>query len=87
MLELFAEDAELAFEGAPVGPFTGRDAIAAAYRDRPPDDTLAVLDVREDGDRIVAGYAWSAEPRVRAGEMRLIRDGDRIRKLVVTFEH
>jgi RimJ/RimL family protein N-acetyltransferase len=86
MLDLFTEDAELAFEGVSVGPFSGREAIAAAYRERPPDGTVAVLDVKEDGDRIVAGYAWSAEPAVRAGELRLTHDGERIGKLVVTFE-
>jgi len=85
MLEQFADDAELSFQGAPVGPFAGRDAIAAAYRDRPPDDTLAVLDVEEAPDGVVAGYAWSRKPRVRAGEMRLNVRGDRISRLVVTF--
>jgi ketosteroid isomerase-like protein len=84
-LELFADDAELAFEGVPVGPFSGRDAIAQAYREQPPDDQMRVLDVTADGDRIVAGYAWLAEPGVRAGEMRIDRDGRLIRRLVVTF--
>jgi hypothetical protein len=86
MLEQFTDDAELAFEGVPVGPFVGRDAIAAAYRDRPPDDTLAVLEIEEAPDGVAAGYAWSREPGVRAGEMRLTLRGDRISRLVVTFE-
>ena len=86
MLEQFTDDAELAFEGVPVGPFVGREAIAAAYRDRPPDDTLAVLEIEEAPDGVVAGYAWSREPDVRAGEMRLTLRGDRISRLVVTFE-
>jgi len=30
MVAAFAEDAELHFEGVPVGPFVGRDAIDAA---------------------------------------------------------
>ena len=30
MLEQFADDAVLEFRGIPVGPFSGRDAIAAA---------------------------------------------------------
>jgi len=34
----FTEDAEMHFEGAPAGPFIGRDAIQAAYREQPPDD-------------------------------------------------
>jgi steroid delta-isomerase len=84
-LELFTNDAELAFGGVPAGPFSGRDAIAEAYREQPPDDEVRTLDVAENSDRIVAGYAWLAEPDVRAGEMRIDRDGERIRRLVVTF--
>ncbi len=60
MLELFAPDAELVFEGAPVGPFTGRGAIAAAYAVRPPDDEIVLLAVRGDA----AGYACRADPGV-----------------------
>jgi hypothetical protein len=86
MLEQFTDDAELAFEGIPVGPFSGLEAIAAAYRERPPDDELEVLDVAETDGRIVAGYAWLREPGVRAGEMRLTCSGDRIAKLVITFD-
>jgi hypothetical protein len=84
-LELFTNDAELAFEGVPAGPFSGRDAIAHAYREQPPDDEVRVLDVTEDGARVVAGYAWLAQPDVRAGEMRIDRAGAHIRRLVVTF--
>jgi steroid delta-isomerase len=86
MLENFADDAEMAFEGVPVGPFIGREAIAEAYRERPPDDELDVLDVRRDDDTFVAGYAWRREPDVRAGELRLTVDGKRITRLVVTFD-
>jgi ketosteroid isomerase-like protein len=86
MLENFAPDATMAFEGVPVGPFAGKDAIAQAYREQPPDDELDVLDIRLDGDTIVAGYAWRREPEKRAGELRLTLDGDRITRLVVTFD-
>jgi hypothetical protein len=87
MIEHFAADAELHFEGVPVGPFSGPEAIAIAYREQPPDDELDVLDVadREDGT-IVAGYAWRRSPDVRAGEMRLTPAGGKIQTLVVTFE-
>ena len=85
MLENLAPDATMAFEGVPVGPFTGRDAIAQAYRERPPDDELEVLDSRRDGDTIVAGYAWRREPGKHAGELRLTVEGDTITRLVVTF--
>jgi steroid Delta-isomerase len=86
MLAAFAEDAELVFEGVPVGPFLGREAIAEAYRTQPPDDEVVLLDAREEAAEVVAGYAWSSEPRVRSGEMRLAHDGATIRRLVVTFD-
>jgi len=86
MLENFADHATMVFEGVPVGPFLGRDAIADAYRERPPDDELDVLDERRDGDTIVAGYAWRNEPGKRAGELRLTVDRGRIVRLVVTFD-
>jgi hypothetical protein len=86
MLELFADDATLAFEGVPVGPFHGRDAIAAAYRDQPPDDQIEVLDVEEDDAEIRARYAWLRDEGRASGDLRLRRDGDLISGLVVTFD-
>jgi steroid delta-isomerase len=86
MLEQFAGDAELVFRGVPVGPFRGKDAIAAAYREQPPDDEIDVRAVREEGDEIVADYGWRREAGRRAGELRLAVDGDEIRRLVVSFE-
>jgi hypothetical protein len=86
MLERFADGAELAFEGVPVGPFRGRDTIGAAYREQPPDDEVRVLDAEErEGGLVVARYAWAKEPDTAAGELRLTRDGERITRLVVTF--
>jgi steroid delta-isomerase len=78
MLAQFADDAELVFEGVPVGPFRGKEAIAAAYRDRPPDDEIDLL---EDG-----GYAWRRDAGRRAGELRLETADGKITRLVVTFE-
>jgi ketosteroid isomerase-like protein len=86
MLELFADDAELAFEGVPVGPFHGIDAIRDAYRERPPDDEIEVLDAHEAGDTIVAPYSWRRDVGRRSGEMRLTVRDDRIARLVVTFD-
>lgn len=85
MVELFADDAELVFEGIPVGPFAGRDDIAAAYRDRPPDDEIDVFDVREEAGVVRARYAWRRHAGTPAGELRLTAAGDEIRRLVVTF--
>jgi steroid delta-isomerase len=86
MVEAFAHDAEMEFRGIPVGPFTGRDAIAAAYREQPPDDELRILERRDAPGRVQARYAWLAEPDVAAGELVLTHDDGTIRKLVVTFD-
>jgi steroid Delta-isomerase len=86
MMSHFTDDAELRFEGVPAGPFEGRDAITQAYREQPPDDEVRILDSDEVGDETIAGYAWSAEPDKRAGEMRLTERDGRIARLVVTFD-
>jgi RimJ/RimL family protein N-acetyltransferase len=84
--EWFTDDAEVRFEGVPVGPFRGRDEIRAAYESRPPDDEVEVRNVRTDGKGTVADYGWAAEQGVRAGELRITWDEDRISELVITFE-
>jgi hypothetical protein len=86
MLEQFDEDAEMEFRGIPVGPFVGKAAIAAAYREQPPDDELRLLELRTREDGVDARYAWAAEPEIAAGEMLLTAAGGRISKLVVTFD-
>ena len=82
--EGFGDSAELAFEGVPVGPFVGRDAIDAAYREQPPDDEVEILGSEERDGVIVARYAWLRDGR-QAGEMRLTPRDGQIGKLVVTF--
>jgi steroid delta-isomerase len=86
MLAGFDDDAEMEFRGIPVGPFVGRDAIAAAYREQPPDDEMRVLEERGREGRMEARYAWLADPDVAAGEMFVTAEGGAIRKLVVTFD-
>jgi drug/metabolite transporter (DMT)-like permease len=86
MLGGFADDAEMEFRGVPVGPFVGRDAIAEAYGEQPPDDELRVLEQRRVDGRIEARYAWVAEPDIAAGELHLTPEDGVIRKLVVTFD-
>ena len=51
----FAEDSSMSFVGVPAGPFHGRTAIAAAYRENPPAETMTLL---EDGDHL-ARFQWS----------------------------
>jgi steroid delta-isomerase len=86
MLEQFAEDAELVFEGVPAGPFHGKEAIAAAYASNPPDDEVDVLTSEQDDGTIVARYAWRADNGRPAGRMIFTTRDERIARLVVTFE-
>ena len=86
MVAAFAEDAEMYFEGAPAGPFLGRDAIDAAYREQPPDDEIEVFDSEERDGVVVARYAWLRNEGRQSGEMRLTPRDGRIQKLVVTFD-
>ena len=86
MLDAFADDAEMEFRGISVGPFAGKKAIAAAYREQPPDDQMRVLEERERAGRVEARYAWLREPDVAAGEMLLTPRDGKIEKLVVTFD-
>jgi hypothetical protein len=84
--EWFTEDAEVRFEGAPVGPLRGKEAIRAAYESRPPDEEVEVRNVRTDGKGTVVDYGWADDQGVRAGELRITWDEDRISELVITFE-
>lgn len=87
MVDGFAADAEMSFEGVPVGPFAGRDAIAAAYAAQPPDDEVRLLgEPRVNGDTVETDYAWAADEGRRAGRMILTARAAEITRLVVTFE-
>ena len=86
MVEGFTDDAELVFEGIPVGPFRGRAAIAAAYRDQPPDDEIELLDVDHDREgQVIASYAWAMRPGARAGALVLLPEEGRIARLVIHY--
>ena len=86
MLEQFTDDAELRFEGVPVGPFQGREAIAGAYAAQPPDDRIDIVAAEETPNEIVARYAWRADEGRPAGRMIITPRDGRIARLVVTFE-
>ena len=75
------------FTGVPVGPFHGREAIAAAYRQMPPDDQIELVGAaQENGDELRSRYAWLRDEGREAGDMIVRRDGDKIAHLVVTFD-
>jgi steroid Delta-isomerase len=79
MVAAFSEDAELVFEGIPVGPFAGREAIGEAYAAQPPDDEIVLL----DGD---GTYAWAKQPAVPAGQMLLTEHDGEIARLVIRYD-
>ena len=76
----FADDASMTFNGVPAGPFHGRTAIAAAYRENPPTETMTLL---EDGDH-TARFQWSGGG---TGTMELEwAPGGAVRALAVSFD-
>jgi ketosteroid isomerase-like protein len=83
MLEHFSDDAELVFVGVPIGPFHGKDEIARAYAEQPPDDELEVTGMRVDGDEAVCTFAWR---RGGNGTITVTRRDGRIARLVVTVD-
>jgi hypothetical protein len=86
MLAELTDDAQLVFEGIPVGPFRGKEAIGAAYRSQPPDDEFELLDVDEDGHGGATGsYAWSERPGVVAGEVHVTARDGRITRVLVRY--
>jgi hypothetical protein len=84
MLGRFAAAAELRFENAPAGTFTGLEAIRGAYRKQPPDDEIRLLGVQERDERTaVAAFAW-----LNGGTGRLVLTHARgeITALTVVFD-
>jgi hypothetical protein len=82
LLALFAPDAVTRFKGIGVGPFSGTSAIAAAFRDHPPEDELELLAHLPRGGRAV--YGWSRRPHLPVGELRLQERSGLISELLVT---
>jgi hypothetical protein len=67
----FTPDATVTFDGAPVPPMAGREAIVAGYTSAPPDDTITVLSTSMADSTATVVYAWDAAPTVPAGTMRM----------------
>lgn len=71
----FTPDGVVEFENVPVPPMHGREAIAAGYREAPPDDTITLVDHVQDGDVHEVTYRWDTEG-TGGGHMRItMRDG------------
>ncbi|MCB9893696.1 MAG: nuclear transport factor 2 family protein [Planctomycetes bacterium] len=84
LIALFEPDGELHFVGIEFGPFVGHDAIAAAFRERPPVKKLALNSVTADGNKATAIYATAEKPDERAGTLVLTTEGPRIRRLTIS---
>jgi hypothetical protein len=82
LVATFHPDAVMRLAGPPVGPFAGRAAIAAAYKENPPDDTVRIRGFRTDGDTDLVDFEWS---RGGTGTMEIRRAGAQITDLVVRF--
>ncbi|MBO0805302.1 MAG: nuclear transport factor 2 family protein [Nocardiopsaceae bacterium] len=78
----FTPDAVMRFTGMPVGPFTGRAAIAAGYAAQPPSDTLTVTSGLSSGDTDELRFAWD---NGGTGTMLLRWSDDLVAELTVTF--
>lgn len=79
----FTPDATMRFIGVPAGPFVGRAAIAQAYAEQPPTDTLTIRDVDSTGAVDTAFFAWNAGG---GGAMRVTWEGPLVASLDVTFD-
>jgi hypothetical protein len=70
-LSTFADDAELTFEGLPIPPAHGRDAIAAVYAAHPPSSPMRLVARGAAGGRFV----WVAAPDTGGEFAMRLRDG------------
>jgi len=52
----FAENATMTFLGVPAGPFHGRTAISAAYRENPPTEPMTLVGPDADAVR----FRWAS---------------------------
>lgn len=83
---LFADDAVLEFVGLQVGPFRGRNAIAEAYRQMPPDDCIHVAGAPVvHGNETMITYRWDSTGSTGTMRLKTGRDG-RVSHLTVTFD-
>jgi cysteine desulfurase/selenocysteine lyase len=85
MVDAMADDAHLEFEGVPVGPFEGREAIRAAYREQPVDEQIELLSTTVvDAGTAVGHFRWLRSGGT--GTMTVGQRDGRIARMVVAFD-
>jgi steroid delta-isomerase len=85
LVALFTADAVLRFEGVTVGPFTGREAIAAAYATHPPTAGFTVRSRTVGSDGVVVESVSWGEDASPSGELELRVGDGLIAELTVRF--
>lgn len=79
----FADDAVMKFDGVPVGPYRGREAIAEAYATRPPTDTMSIKSIEEvEPDTADVHFDWDAGG---SGAMRVKWQNGLIAGMTISF--
>lgn len=86
LIELFADDAVLDFEGTPDwGPFEGKVAIAQRIRSDAPDDEIRVTRWKTKNGSICADFMWTDIPEGRGGTILVVPRGEQIAHLTLAF--
>ncbi len=90
MIDAFAEDGELRYEGLPLAPLRGKAALAAAFAAQPPSDSMLLVGepvmVADAPGSVRARFAWRSAPETTVGELRLsIDDEHAISSVVVAL--
>jgi hypothetical protein len=88
LLARYTQDAVLRFENVPPDAasleFEGRDAIAEAYAQNPPDDQIDLTgDPASAGAHVTAAFAWRRDRST--GVLDFVISGEVIRALTVIF--
>jgi len=82
-LDRLAENVRMEFKNGGPGPLEGRDAVAAAYAENPPDDTITVLNLAAEGLVDIVEFAWDGGGD---GTMRIAwTPDDRVATVVIEF--
>lgn len=84
LVRLFTPNGELHFVGIDFGPFYGREEIAKAFRDRPPEHKLALSSVTADGNKATAVYATAEKPDEHVGTLVLTEEDEMIQRLTIS---